>query len=104
MSGTLPVGRHWTDIAREAREHRDETIARVDPRLLSVRDLPQDVTAVPASHLDPEEKAITEETPESLLSRLNTGKLTSLAVTKAFLRRAAVAQMLVSHSSYSRSW
>jgi hypothetical protein len=50
----------------------------------------------PAKVLHPDDVRITEMLPESLLALLASGELTATEVTTAFLRRAVIAQKLVS--------
>ena len=86
----------WQDIARQKHDHRNETIAKISPTVPDVPDeLPQDVTGVPGDLLTARELEITESSTEALVSALAVGELTSVEVTKAFLRRAAIAQKLV---------
>lgn len=84
----------WQEISRQAKAYRDGTIRGI-PDIPEY--LPRDVTAIPATLLSPEEVAITETTPENLVRSIATGQFTSTAVTKAFLRRAGIAQKLVRH-------
>ncbi|RAK99527.1 glutamyl-tRNA amidotransferase subunit A [Aspergillus ibericus CBS 121593] len=56
--------------------------------------LPSRVIDIPRQHLTPLELAITESSPEALVVSLAAGKWTATSVTKAFLRRAAMAQRL----------
>ncbi len=51
--------------------------------------------------LKPEELAITESTATQLVAQMATGKLTSVAVTTAFCKRAALAHQLVRLHSIS---
>jgi amidase len=88
--------RPWQEIAAEAQKHRDATIALVQPPLPPLPvPLPKNVTSIPATILTPEELQITESLPETLLRELAAGRLTAVGVTRAFLRRAGVAQGLV---------
>lgn len=88
--------RPWRDIAREAQQYRDASIARVQPELPQLpENLPKNVTKIPGTVLYWEEIKITEMLPEDLLSALASGELTAVAVTTAFLRRASLAQKLV---------
>ena len=88
--------RRWQDIAQEAQEYRDASIARVQPNLAQLpENLPKDVTKIPGTVLSRKEVQITEMPPEDLLRVLASGELTAVAVTTAFLRRAALAQKLV---------
>ena len=86
----------WQDIAREAQEYRDASIGRVKPPVPTVpKELPLNRTDIPKYLLPTEEVIITQTSPEDLIQSLATGKLTSTAVTTAFLRRAGIAQALV---------
>jgi amidase len=89
--------RHWQDIAKEAQDYRDASINRVVPAVPEVpKDLPLDRTEIPKYLLSTEEVLLTQTAPEDLVKSLASGKITSTAVIKAFLRRAGVAQALVS--------
>ncbi|KAF7944585.1 uncharacterized protein EAE97_005218 [Botrytis byssoidea] len=86
----------WQDVASEVQKHQDATIAKVEPAIVEITEkLPRRVISLPRKYLSPEEITITETPIEKSLASLATGKLSSLAVTKAFLRRAAIAQKLV---------
>lgn len=86
----------WQDIASAMKTHRDETIANVTPAVPDVpKDLPLNVTSIPAKLLSKEEIQLTESAPETLLSSLASGELSCTALTTAFLRRAGLAQKLV---------
>lgn len=88
--------RPWQDIAQEAQQYRDASIARVWPDLPQLpENLAKNVTEIPGTVLSQEEVQITEMPPECLLSVLASGDLTAVAVTTAFLRRASLAQKLV---------
>jgi len=85
----------WQEIAREAQYYRDSTIAKLEPPLPTLPgDLPLDVSGVPRRYLSENEIKLTETAPETLLAQLANGEITCLAVTKAFLRRAGLAQQL----------
>lgn len=87
---------NWEDVAKKAQEHRDASIKLVKPAVPDVpSELPLNVTEIPKYLLTTEEVIITETTPEDLVISLASGKLTSTAVTNAFLRRAGIAQKLV---------
>ena len=93
--------RPWRSIAQEAQQHRDASIARVQPNLPQTpANLPIDVTKVPGTILSQDEVQITEMLPEDLVSALASGGLSAVAVTKAFLRRAGLAQKLVCTSGH----
>ncbi|MCJ1389035.1 hypothetical protein MMC18_001889 [Xylographa bjoerkii] len=86
----------WQEVSYIMKEHRDMTIAQVDPPVPEVpSDLQSNVTSVPNKLLSPAEIGITETAPEQLVADLAAGILTSLEVTNAFLRRAGLAQKLV---------
>ncbi len=86
----------WQDIANVAQEYRDASINHVEPAIPAVpNSLPLDRTGVPKYLLSTEEVVITQMPPEQLIASLSAGKLTSIAVTTAFLRRAGLAQALV---------
>jgi amidase len=91
--------RPWQDILREVQYNRDASIIRVQPSIPeNSNNLPTNVLDIPSQVLNHEEIQITQIPPEDLLSRLATGELTATVVTRAFLRRAALAQKLVSPS------
>ncbi|KAL8748056.1 MAG: hypothetical protein Q9190_000141 [Brigantiaea leucoxantha] len=86
----------WQDIAKEAQNYRDESIAQVEPKLPELPDrLPECVVNIPAQILTPEEREITETPTEVLLELLASGGHTAVTVITAFLRRAALAQKLL---------
>ena len=100
----MEVQADWRTIAKRAQEHRDASIHSVQPPVPAISsDLPLRVVDIPQQVLTAEELAITERTPEGLLSALASGELTSVQVTTAFSRRAGLAQSLVmtpsSHSA-----
>ena len=77
-------------------KHRADTIAAVKPAVPDPpADLPCNVTGIPKSLLSEEVVSITDMLPEQLLLELANGKLTSTAVTTAFLQRAGLASRLV---------
>ncbi|KAF2770013.1 putative glutamyl-tRNA amidotransferase subunit A [Teratosphaeria nubilosa] len=85
----------WRDISTKMMKHRDGSIAKVQPRIPDVpRHLPSNVTGIPKQLLSKEVIAITESKPEDLLAKLTTGKISSVAVTNAFLQRAGLASKL----------
>jgi amidase len=84
--------RPWQDIVQEVQYNRDASIDRVQPPIPKIsNDLPTNIFDIPSQVLNHEEIKITQIRPEDLLSRLATGELTATAVTRAFLRRAALA-------------
>ncbi|KAL8730858.1 MAG: hypothetical protein Q9166_003785 [cf. Caloplaca sp. 2 TL-2023] len=85
----------WKDVAATAQKLRDASISRIDPPVPDVpQDLPLNVTNIPKQLLTIDEVLITETAPETLITSLATGKLPSIAVVNAFLRRAGLAQKL----------
>ncbi|KAL9583068.1 MAG: hypothetical protein Q9212_002927 [Teloschistes hypoglaucus] len=88
--------RSWQETAKIAQDLRDTSISRVEPPIPDVTStLPRDVKDIPKQLLTTEEVLITETLAEDLLPALASGKLTSIAVTNAFLRRAGLAQKLI---------
>ena len=88
--------RPWQDIATEAQEYRDASIARSWPDMPQLpADLPKNVFTILRESLCQTDIQITEMLPEALLTALASGELTATSVTHAFLRRASLAQKLV---------
>ncbi|KAJ9214933.1 hypothetical protein DTO166G4_3525 [Paecilomyces variotii] len=86
----------WQEVARIAQEARDKSIELVQPPVPDIpADLPLNVSGIPKQLLTPAEVEITETPPEVLVESLASGKLTSVEVVNAFLRRAGLAQKLV---------
>ncbi|QDS68693.1 hypothetical protein FKW77_002767 [Venturia effusa] len=86
----------WQETAKQMQDHRDGTIAAIDPPLPELpAELPLNVTGIPKTILTARELEITESPPEDLLTVLAAGYVTSTEITKAFLRRAALAQKLL---------
>jgi amidase len=86
----------WQETAKQMQEHRDETIAAIEPKLPDIpSELPLNVANIPKEILTERELELTESPPEDLITVLATGYVSSVEVTKAFLRRAALAQKLV---------
>ncbi|RSL74472.1 hypothetical protein CEP51_011554 [Fusarium floridanum] len=83
------------NLVQQVRQCRDASIA-VEPPLpnLPVK-LPRNVTDLPRQLLTSREVEITEKSPEDLVQLMASGSLSAVEVTKAFLRRAALAQRLV---------
>jgi amidase len=95
--------RPWVEIAQEAQDHRDGSMAKVKPGLPEAFEriqfsggLPKNSIGVPGKTLHPRDYRITETLPEVLIESLASGLLTAVDVTTAFLRRAVLAQKLVS--------
>ncbi|OTB01086.1 hypothetical protein M426DRAFT_323737 [Hypoxylon sp. CI-4A] len=93
---TIASGASWQDVAADRQRHREETIAEVSPPVPEVRpeDIPLNTTDIPKKLLTAEEIQITSANVEDLVMKIASGEWTSTAVTKAFLRRAGLAQRL----------
>jgi amidase len=93
--------RPWQEIAREAQQHRDAAVANLAtdfPVLLDndkFSEPPKNSKNIPGIVLEPRDLKITESLPEELIKLLANGELSATDVTTAFLRRAALAQILV---------
>lgn len=87
----------WQETAKRTQEYRDKTVAAVNPPEVPIEQLSLNVSKIPQDVLDPKDVELTETTPETLLKQLASGDITSVDLTKAFLRRAALAQKLVSY-------
>lgn len=96
------VTRDWQDVAKEAQEYRDASIKKVPgiipvlARLESLESVSECPIDVPNNVLKPRDILITQYSIEKLLAMLRSGEITAVEVTTAFLRRASVAQELVS--------
>lgn len=87
----------WTQIAHEAQAYREASLSLLDPALPPLPNpLPLNVTGIPAQVLTPSELELTSHGPEVLVGLIASGQYTSEQVTRAYLRRAALAQRLVS--------
>jgi len=94
MSTMTPT---WEDKVAEVRRHREASLTKVQPPLHSLpSELPQNSQNLPSELLTPREIAITEQfSVGELLSELKSRRVSVEEVTRAFLRRAAVAQASV---------
>jgi amidase len=92
---TTAAGNTWQEVAADRQKHREETIAAVTPPIEVPAELPLNVMSIAKDVLTAEEIEITESLVEELVPKLAQGKLSATTVTKAFLRRAALAQKLV---------
>lgn len=93
---TIASGATWQEVAADRQSHRDATIAAVQPPIPKIEVVPQNTTSLAKKFLTAEEVRITETLVEDLAPRLVKGDLSSTVVIKAFLRRAALAQIAVS--------
>lgn len=91
----------WEDKASWARAQRDASLAKVEPKLQGLPDkLPLSSQDLPKSVLTQREIEITENyTVLELLAVLRERKISVEEVTRAFLRRAALAQAAVCNPS-----
>ncbi|KAF2103321.1 amidase family protein [Rhizodiscina lignyota] len=87
----------WEEKAKVARDYRDESLSKIDPPLKGLPDpLPLNSQDLPKQYLTDREYELTQNyDPIALLDLLRTKKVTSEELTKAFLRRAALAQYAV---------
>lgn len=90
----------WQEIARQVQAARERSIEQVDPDIAALPETHAGrVIDVARNYLSPSEQAISESSAQTLVASLAAGKLTALAVTNVFLRRAAIAQKLVNPKS-----
>lgn len=88
----------WDEKAQTTRDYRDATLAKVEPPLAKVPDpLPENSLGIPKLFLTPREYELTQNYDAiALLGMLRSKKkVTSEELTRAFLRRAALAQQAV---------
>lgn len=97
---TIASGATWQEVAADRQAYRDATIARIEPPIPKLTDLPLNTIPVAKQVLSPEEIDITESTVEELAATIAKGQLTAVTVTKAFLRRAGLAQQAVRPSPH----
>ena len=93
----MTVNDTWKPLVAKAVKVRDDSLARIDPPLpkLPAR-LPQDVTTIPAQVLTLQEVEITGgHDATSLAAAIASRKYTAETVARAFLRGAALAELLV---------
>jgi amidase len=96
-SVTTAFGATWQEVAANIQAYRDESIAGVQPPIPDVPvSLPRNVTGIPKQLLSPREVSLTECPPEKLVASLANSQVSCTEVTNAFLRRAGLAQKLVS--------
>lgn len=101
----IPQQKSWQETAREVQATRDRSIEEVDPKIAALPEQHVErVIGIPRKYLNSSEQAITESPAETLVASLASGKLTALAVSNAFLRRAAIAQKLVSWKAFVNSF
>jgi amidase len=93
--------RPWQDIAREAQEYRDASLATFTTNVPAALETIKNSKIIPTKLLQAEDLAITVSLPEELVRLLANGELTATEVTTAFLRRATLAQKLVNTPTFS---
>ncbi|RDW87467.1 amidase-7 [Coleophoma crateriformis] len=92
MAVTTASGATWQEVAADRQKHRDATIAAVEPALPEISEIPTNTTPIAKKVLTADEIKITESTVEVLAVQLEKGEISAVEVTKAFLRRAGLAQ------------
>src|SRR4051794_10038313 len=98
---TIASGATWQEVAADRQAYRDATISSIEPALPEIIDVPLNTIPIARKILTAEEIEITESLVEELIPRLADGSLSSLTVVRAFLRRAGLAQKVVSQSSFA---
>jgi hypothetical protein len=93
----------WEEKAAAAQAKRDASLARVEPKIEGLpAELPLNTRGIPSTVLTEREMEITEGYSVSELLRvLKSRELSVEEVTRAFLRRAAVAHAAVSYEYVS---
>lgn len=91
---TIASGATWQDVAADRQRHRETTLAAIEPPIPDISSPGSNTIAIAKEVLNPQEIQITESKVEELAPRLANGELSAVTVTKAFLRRAALAQKL----------
>jgi amidase len=92
---TIASGATWEEVATDRQKHRDATISALDPPLPEIKDVPLNTIPLAKQVLTAEEIKITETLVEDLVVQLAKGEISCVTVTKAFLRRAGLAQKAV---------
>ena len=92
------MGQHYKEIAAIAQKRREDAIPKellLPESVLS--QLPRNLTTVPknSGHFTAQELEIIETHAEDILTKLRDSTWTSVQVTQAFCKAAAVAQQLV---------
>ena len=93
---TTANGASWQEIAADRQRHRDASISQFlpsPPPTLLTDPLPLNTTGIPRSILSDEELAITDTNVEDLVAKLASGQWSATTVVKAFMARAAIAQV-----------
>jgi amidase len=92
---TISSGATWQEVAADRQKHRNATLTLLEPPLPPIEDIPLNTIPLARKFLTADEIKITETLVEDLVPQLAKGELSSVAVTKAFLRRAGLAQKAV---------
>lgn len=92
---TISSGATWQEVAADKQKHREATLSLLDPPLPLIAETPINTIPLARTFLTQYEITITETSVEDLVVLLAKGQLSSVTVTKAFLRRAALAQKAV---------
>jgi len=92
---TIPSGATWQEVAADRQKYRDATFSLLEPPLPPIEDIPLNTIPLARKFLTADEIKITETPVEDLVPQLANAELSSVAVTKAFLRRAGLAQKAV---------
>jgi hypothetical protein len=93
---TIASGATWQEVAADRQKYRDATLAAIEPAIPDFSSPPVNTVPIAKDILTAEEVKITESKVEELAPLLAKGELSAITVVKAFLRRAALAQKLVS--------
>lgn len=92
----------WKVIVKEAQLYRETSLATFSTSLPTLpTKLPSNVTSIPVEVLTPQELEVTSHGPEEIVALIAGGNYTSELVTRAYLRRATLAQRLVSIHEFS---
>jgi amidase len=92
---TIASGATWQEVAADRQAHRDATIALIEPTIPNIANIPLNTLPIAKQVLTAEEIKITESTVEGLAEAVAKSEFSAVTVTKAFLRRAALAQKAV---------
>ena len=92
---TIASGATWQEVAADRQKHREATISALDPPLPEIEDVSLNTIPLAKQVLTAEEIEITETLVEDLVVQLAKGEISCVTVTKAFLRRAGLAQKAV---------
>jgi len=100
------MGQHYKEIAAIAQKRRDDAIPKELLLPTSVMgQLPRNLTTVPkdSGHFTSQELEIIEMSAEAILQNIKKRTWTSVQVTQAFCKAAAVAQQLVCSATFQEN-